>query len=356
MSPKTKMEVGRTDLKFIADGGAVLGSGGGGNPYVGRLIAEQVLGDDKKVQVIDIEELEDDALILPVAMMGAPAVMLEKFPSGNELPALVGAIEKLKGRKVSALLCIEAGGLNSTTPFIAAAQTGLPLVDGDGMGRAFPELQMVSFTVGGMGATPMAMFDEKGNGATFDTISNSWTERLARALTIEMGGMAMVGLYPVTAGECRDFLIKDSISMARDIGRIMDDFGAAATTAIADAYKGAVLFSGRVRDVERFNEGGFTKGTVLIEGKGDFRNREAKLSFQNEFLLAKEGDRPLASTPDLITLLDANTGQAVPTELVKYGLSVNVLGLPCDPIWRTEEGLKLVGPDYFDLGVEYSPI
>ena len=356
MSLKTIMEVGKEDLKLIADGGAVLGSGGGGNPYLGRLIAEQVLGDEKTVPVIGIDELEDDALILPVAMMGAPAVMLEKFPSGNEIPALISTIEKLKGKKISALLCIEAGGLNSTTPFIAAAQTGLPLVDGDGMGRAFPELQMVSFTLGGIGATPMAMFDEKGNGATFDTISNSWTERLARALTIEMGGMAMVGLYTVTAAECRDYLIKGSLSLARDIGQIMDDFGAQATSVIADTYKGTVLFSGRVRDVERIYEGGFTKGTVRIEGKGDFRNREAVLSFQNEFLLAKEGDRTLATTPDLITLLDANTSEAVTTEMVKYGLSVNVLGLPCDPIWRTEAGLALAGPDYFKLGVDYSPI
>ena len=31
------------------------------------------------------------------------------------------------------------------------------------MGRAFPELQMVTFTIGGMSATPMALTDEKGN-------------------------------------------------------------------------------------------------------------------------------------------------------------------------------------------------
>lgn len=356
MTIKTIMNVDRSELKLIADGGAVLGSGGGGSPYIGRLIAEQVLGNDKTVPVIDIEGMDDDALILPVAMMGAPAVMLEKFPSGKELPDLIATMERLMGRKISALLCIEAGGLNSTTPFIAAAQTGLPLVDGDGMGRAFPELQMVSFTLGGMGATPMAMFDEKGNGATFSTISNSWTERLARALTIEMGGMAMVGLYPVTVGQCKDFLIKGSLSMARDIGQLMKDHGANASAAIADTFGGALLFSGRIRDVERFNEGGFTKGTVKVEGRGDFRNREATLSFQNEFLLAREGENILATTPDLITLLDANTGESVPAEMVKYGLSINVLGLPCDPIWKTEEGLQMVGPDYFNLGIEYSPL
>ena len=43
---------------------------------------------------------------------------------------------------------MEAGGVNSMLP-IAAARLGLPMVDCDGMGRAFPELPMVTFTIGG---------------------------------------------------------------------------------------------------------------------------------------------------------------------------------------------------------------
>lgn len=49
---------------------------------------------------------------------------------------------------------IEAGGVNSMLPIAAAARLGLPLVDCDGMGRAFPELQMVTFTIGGLKRRP----------------------------------------------------------------------------------------------------------------------------------------------------------------------------------------------------------
>lgn len=343
-------------LKFIADGGAILGSGGGGDPYVGRLMAQQVLGKDNNVSVISIDELPDDALILPIAMMGAPTVMLEKFPSGEEIPKIITMMERFFDKKVAAILCIEAGGLNSTIPFIAAAKMNLPIVDGDAMGRAFPELQMVTFTLGGMQATPMAMMDDKGNGATFDTIDNSWTEKLARALTIEMGGAAMVCLYPVTAGQCRDYLIRHSLTKAHRIGQIMAEHGANACKALIEEFEGTHLFQGRVRDVERVSEGGFARGSVKLEGLGDFMNREITLSFQNEFLIAKEGDVVLATTPDLITLMDAFTGDAVTTELVKYGLPVNVLGLPCDPIWRSKEALEMVGPRYFKLDYDYNPI
>ena len=235
-------------------------------------------------------------------------------------------------RKVEAILCIEAGGLNSTIPFIAAAQMGIPIVDADAMGRAFPELQMVTLTLGGMGATPMAMVDDKGNGATFDTISNQWTEKLARALTIEMGGSAMVSLYPILAGPSRPYLIEGSLSTALDMGRILDEHKSGAAHALADTYGGRVLFTGRVRDVERRSDAGFTKGKLVLEGQLDFDGKGMDLSFQNEFLAGwVEGDL-VATTPDLITLLDANKwasdhrhGQVRP---------VRTSRLPCDPIWR----------------------
>ena len=216
-------EVDREALALIAKGSTVLGAGGGGDPYVGRLMVQQILGDSGLVDVVQIEDLDHNALVLPIAMMGAPQVMQEKFPSGKEIPKLIEMMERLLERKVEAILCIEAGGLNSTIPFIAAAQMGIPIVDADAMGRAFPELQMVTLTLGGMGATPMAMVDDKGNGATFDTISNQWTEKLARALTIEMGGSAMVSLYPVLAGPSRDYLIEGSLSKAYDMGKILDE-------------------------------------------------------------------------------------------------------------------------------------
>ena len=74
-------------------------------------------------------------------------------------------------------MSIEAGGLNSTTPFAVAAQLGIPLVDADGMGRAFPGAPDGDATIYGVPATPMAIADEKGNTAVINTIDNRWTER-----------------------------------------------------------------------------------------------------------------------------------------------------------------------------------
>jgi DUF917 family protein len=77
MSVKKLTFVDKKSLNAIALGGAVLGSGGGGDPYVGRLMTQQSIEKSGGVKVIDIESLPDDALILPIAMMGAPTVMVE---------------------------------------------------------------------------------------------------------------------------------------------------------------------------------------------------------------------------------------------------------------------------------------
>jgi len=356
MSVKKLTFVDKKSLNAIALGGAVLGSGGGGDPYVGRLMTQQSIEKSGGVKVIDIESLPDDALILPIAMMGAPTVMVEKFPSGNEFAQLIPMIEKMLTKPVSAILCAEAGGLNSTIPFVAASKLGLPIIDGDAMGRAFPELQMVTFTLGGISATPMAMVDEKGNGCTFDTISNVWTEKLARAITIQMGGSAMCSLCPVTAKQCKDYLIRGSLSLIHHIGNIIEKHSFNAYQLLVKELNGKHLFQGRVRDVERRSEGGWNRGIVKLEGTGEFVNRDAKIDFQNEFLVAMEGDTVLATTPDLICVFDSNTGAPVTAETIKYGLAVNVLGLPCDPIWQSQEALDMIGPRYFKYDIDYQPL
>jgi DUF917 family protein len=347
------------DMPAIATGGAVLGTGGGGDPYIGRLMAERSIAAHGPVEVVSLDALPDDALVVPVAMMGAPTVMLEKLPRGNEARAALATVGRVLGHAPTHVACIEAGGLNSTIPVAIAAEAGLPLVDGDGMGRAFPELQMVSMTLHGISACPMAMADERGNAVVLEAVDNPSTERLARALTVEMGGAALIALYPMTGAQAREAMLPGSLSLIHAIGRIVGDERAAhrnPADRIVAQLGGLRLFEGRVVDVERRTEGGFARGAARIEGMDGHGGRTLTLHFQNEFLVAKEEGRLRASTPDLICLLDLETGEPITTEAVRYGFRVAVLGLPCDPRWRSPKGLETVGPGYFGYNHAYHPI
>ena len=64
----------------------------------------------------------------------------------------------------------------------------------------------------------------------------------------------------------------------------------------------------------------------------------------------------LATTPDLICPVDTETFTPVPTDALKYGKRVMVGGLKRFPLWRTKEGLELVGPRYFGVDTDYIPL
>ena len=346
-------------LDDIARGAALLGTGGGGDPYIGKLMAQNAMRRFGSVQLLDPLELADDDLVAPTAMMGAPTVMVEKVPCGAEIVTAFKALQSYLGRPIRATMSCEAGGLNSTTPFSVAAELGIPVIDGDMMGRAFPELQMCMPSLFGVSATPMAIADEKGNSAVINTLNNHWTETMARTLTIDMGCSAMIAVYPMTGKQVKETCVLNTISLLEKVGRTLRVASAAhqdPVTTVTRALDGHVIWRGKVQDVARRTETGFARGEALIQGVDEFAGRDLSVRFQNEFLVAQDGERVLATTPDLICMLDAESGEPITTEGLRYGFRVAALALPCDLRWRSEAGLRLVGPAYFGYDIPYIPI
>jgi len=352
-------QIDEHDLIDIALGAAILGTGGGGDPYVGRLLAQGAIRACGPVSVVDPDEVPDDALVVPAAMMGAPTIMVEKLPEGEEVIRAFEALGAVLGRPVTHTVPMEAGGINSMIPFVVAARAGLPMVDADGMGRAYPELQMVLGSLYDVAAAPMAIADDKGNVAVLRTVDNHWTERLARSLTIDMGCAALIALYPMTGRQLKESMIPSTLSLCERLGRLVRETRAEhgdPVEAVRDALNGARLFTGKVVDVERRTEGGFSRAATTVEGLGPDAGATLTLFSQNEFLLARRGGDVVASTPDLIMALDSDTAEPVTTEGMRYGYRISVLAAPCDPRWRSPGGLELVGPRYFGYDVDYVPI
>ncbi len=343
----------------MALGAAILGAGGGGDPYIGMLMAIQAIEKGKKVELIEPDVVDDNDFIVPVAMMGTPTVLIEKIPGGDEVIWVLRSIEKYYGKEASYLTQIEAGGVNSMIPIVAAAYTGKPLLNGDGMGRAFPELQMVTFHLIGVKATPMVLSDERGNSVVLDTIDNFWAEKIARAITIKFGGSAYIAIYAMSGRDYRRGVVRGTPTLALELGRAIREAkkrGVNVFDAILDIVKGFMLFRGKIVDVARFNLGGFARGEVTIEGFDEFKNSKMVIRFQNENLVAIKDGEIIATTPDIISILDIETAKPITTERLRYGLRVTVIGIPCDEKWRSEEGIKTVGPRYFGYDVDYIPI
>jgi DUF917 family protein len=348
------------DLVPLATGAAILGTGGGGDPYYGRLLAREAIRKCGPLQLVDPERLKDDDLVISLALMGAPTVMVEKLPRGDELVASVHALETRIGAKADHLMALEVGGLNSLTPISAAVQLGRPLVDADLMGRAFPELQMCLPTVFDRSAGPLAVSDERGQTAVLSGSDSLSLERIARSIVVHMGCVGALAAYPMTGREVKEMSVWRTMSLCLELGHAVERARRAHQDPIAAALEildGYVLFRGKVTDVARRTVGGFARMQASIDGFDEWVGHEMKLETQNEHLIAIRDGTTIASVPDLICVFEAEKGDAVTTESLRYGARVVVCAAPCDARWRSPEGLQIVGPHAFGYeGVMFVPI
>jgi DUF917 family protein len=277
--------------------------------------------------------------------------MVEKLPSLEEVIAPVHAIEPFLDGPITHIACAEVGGVNSTIPIAAAAALGLPLVDGDAMGRAFPELQMVLPTQSGIPASPLAFADEKGNTGVLSTIDNLWAERIARVACVEMGCSVIISLFPQTGAQLHETMVAGSLSQCVSVGAAIGEARTSNLDPVARAVTelhGRELFAGKVVDVARATTQGFARGSARIDGD----DGTLRLSFQNEHLMATLDEKVLATTPDLIMVLEHDTGEPITTEGLRYGQRVRVIAAPSDERWHSEDALAMVGPRYFGYDVD----
>jgi DUF917 family protein len=207
----------------------------------------------------------------------------------------------------------------------------------------------------GIDPSPSVMTDERGNVIVFRTITGQWMERLARAAAVEFGGAAASTEYTMTVARARRATVRNSLSLAIRIGEALADAEGDPVTDLLAEIGAFRLVTGKVTDVERRTTKGFVRGSVVVEGLGEDAGRLIRLELQNENLAVLEQGRVLASVPDLITVLDTETADAIATERVRYGQRVTVITMACDPVWRTEAGLAAAGPRAFGYDFDYVP-
>ncbi|TCO55123.1 DUF917 domain-containing protein [Actinocrispum wychmicini] len=351
-------------LADLARGAAVLGTGGGGDPYVGRLLVRAAIREHGPVTVLDPSEVDDDSLVIPTAQMGAPTVVFEKIPAGTEAVTALRALEARLGRRAAATMPIECGGINSMIPLVVGARTGLPVVDADGMGRAFPELHMETFGVYGVPGSPMAIAGERGETTVIDTgTDNRRMEWLARGVTIRLGGVAHIAEYAMSGSEVKRTAIPRTLTLAHTVGKAIrearsnhEDPIAHLGSVLGDTLYGhmRVLFRGKISDVERRTEAGFARGragAVSFDG-----GHKLEVLFQNENLVALVDDEVRCVVPDLVCVLDSERAEPITTETLRYGQRVTVIGISTPDLMRTPEALATFGPAAFGLPYEFRPV
>src|SRR3984893_5547523 len=348
------------DIEALAVGAWILGTGGGGSPYHALLNLRRLYTDRSRVDLIDVDELHDDDAVAVVSVMGAPLVILERTVDSRLIARAVAAMEEHLGCKFKAVMAVEIGGGNGMQPLLAAAHLGIPVVDADAMGRAYPEAQMTSFAVGNLSPCPLTSIDPRGNEVVISQSATwKWMERVSRKVCTEFGSHAATCKAPRTGAEVKKWGIPRTTTKAINLGHAVNEANrrhADPIAAILKAESGQRLFLGKVVEVERRTTEGFLRGRTVIEGLGDDRADRIEIDFQNEWVVVWRNGRPVVSTPDLICVLDSESGEAIGTETIRYGQRATVIALPAAPVFLTPRGLEHVGPRAFGYDLDFNSV
>ncbi|MCW2488470.1 DUF917 domain-containing protein [Candidatus Symbiopectobacterium sp. NZEC127] len=345
-------------IEHICYGASILASGGGGDPHLGKIMAQQAIEKHGPIRLISIEELQPDDILLSTGMIGAPTIMMEKIPNGEESILACRRVEQHLRKSITAIYPIEAGGINSLLPLATACRLGLPVLDVDGMGRAFPQFHMTTFYLDNINASPFIVVDEKLNTVLIDAVDGYQSEIFARDATVKMGGAAIFAAYPISPIQAKKSGIAGTISLMKNIGEKMQQAISNKdnlVNTLINLLQGHVLFRGKLNRVNQRSEGGFTYGHADFSGL-DNKKKNFKVLFQNEYLLALENDNPLCMTPDLIIIIDEDSGIPILAEKLSYGMNVVAIGVPANNKWRSQRGIEVCGPRYFKYPMDYSPV
>jgi DUF917 family protein len=344
-------------LDDLAIGAWILGNGGGGDPYHGLLNIKQLYREGHSAHLISADSLADDDLVAVVSQMGAPLVSQERITDPAMITAATRLMEDYLGREFTAVMSLEIGGGNSIQPLLAAALMDKPVVDGDGMGRAFPAVFHTSFAVGGLSCAPFSLWDIRGNGMVITEAEDwVWVERISRRVCMELGSRAFTCKAPRTGREIKDWGVLGSFSQAVRIGRTVRQAQHAHADPIAAVLEqegGKRLFEGKVLDVERRMTGSYLRGHARFEGLGPDRGSMFDVVFQNEFLIGRHDGEIMVTVPDLICVLDSVSGGAVGTETLRYGQRITVIALPAPAVFLTPRGLDHAGPKAFGYDLPF---
>jgi DUF917 family protein len=335
------------NLMTLSLGASLLGSGGGGDPGILYGHLHYLLKKNGPVTILQPADLPPEALVLPLALIGAPLISLERIPNSTQFIELLKEVRKNYPDRELVLMPAEIGGCNALTPFMLAVQTGLPVLDADLIGRAFPKLQMSKPAVMGKSRQISFLASPFGDCVRFETSCLGSLEARARETTVQFGCSAVIASFLFNAQDQDDYIIAGSLSRAMNLGRLLQTYSLDLSS-FASATQAQKMGSGILCEVRQGIEDGFLTGYAEIKQA----DRKLRVYYQNEYLLVRQSGESavnVAESPELITLLESRSGLPLASESLRFGLKVEVLALPAPDFWLEPRAYAQVNLQAFGL-------
>ncbi|GAA2589025.1 MULTISPECIES: DUF917 domain-containing protein [Streptomyces] len=344
-SPAAPAPLTAARVPALAAGATLLGSGGGGEVATGALLLRRELA-DAPVPLVPAAALAPDTVVVHAGLVGAPDVLAERLADPDDFAHAVRTAAEAAGVRAGAVGVIEIGGLNAVVAAVAAARLGLPLVDGDLMGRAFPRIDQTVAAVHGVDPAPLVLVGPGGDTVVVRECSRRSAERLLRANVLALGGAAALAVHPLPASRLAAIGVRDSVSACLGLGdRLLTAPDTGGTPeSLADALGAEPLAAGRVEEIVPRQD--LTPGwATLTDGR---TGAVVRVDLLDEYLAVTVDGVTRAATPQIIAAVDPSGRRPLRADQLRTGGHLILLRLPALHDWPPAAE-PLVGPTAFGL-------
>lgn len=348
------------DAVDILVGCTIMGTGGGGSLTQGVEAVREVMEKGNEIYLADISEVNDESYYINPYFCGSLGPEDGKKENHPELVYAVEALEEYIGEKFEGVVSIEFGGGNTGHAMAAAGSLGKYIVDGDAAGRAVPELQFSTYHIVDIPIYPFSVATKYGDTAIFTCVKNDErAESLSRNMAVASENTVGMADHPIIGKDLKKSIIPGALSLAGRVGKAQreaSESGKDPINAIVKSGDGRILFKGKVTKNNTCWEikEGFTYGTIGISGIKNYESDNFKIWYKNENMMAWKNDEIILTCPDLICVVDLETGYPITNPNCVEGKLVAVLGFSAHEFWKMERGIAILNPRFF--GFDCNPV
>ena len=317
-------------------GGAFLGGGGGGWIEEGIEIADMAVSMGAP-RLIDISDLSSDSYVCNVSLVGAPASSDRCVKPIDYVTALKNLMKNIDVN-IAGIISNENGPVATVNGWIQSAVLGIPVVDAPSNGRAHPTGVMGSMmldkrrdyishqsAVGG--SVERGKYLEVYSKGSIDN-----TSAIVRQASEHARGFVAVARNPVSVDYVKRNGAIGAIKKAIQIGEAFfnksGEGALAMVRAMVNEAQGEIIDKGIIRDKTLEMRKGFDLGRLTIQGE----DRQYIIDIWNEYMVLECGDERLGTFPDLIMLMDADTGRPLISAEASKGNHVYIVKVSRDKL------------------------
>ena len=344
------------------------------NPGPSISLIKEAIQAGRKFKMISVDDFPDDGIVVAVQGIGGGGPWeyviertksqgLDVLSQSKRNNMVVDLLSEFVGKEVTAIIRSEAAEATATA-LLVAAERNIPILDAGITGRAVPEVQQSIPWISGIASIPTAIVTPWGDEIVIkNAIDEYRVEDLSRAIAVASGGDAVITMTPMNGQQIKYAALKNNLSEAIKYGKVTREAVESnndpidALLKVSSGYK---LFQGLVTKSDEKGDRGFNWIDVAISGTDDFTGKTYEVFVKNENIIGWLDGEIDAMSPDYIYNLDPKTGESIVSKAgigsYPIGKEIVLIGLPSADQWRSDMGIKLMGPKHFGFDFDFTPI